>query len=122
MTMHPIEALNLWNRIMLRSMQELPQDLSTRQMAIMLTVYLTPPPHTVRSLSEGLNISKPAICRALDVLSGLDFIRRKKDEADRRSVFVQRTVGGSVYLRDAADIIAQEMNRKEAASGDIKAA
>jgi len=122
MTMHPIEALNLWNRIMLRSMRELPQDLSTRQTAIMLTVYLTPPPHTVRSLSETLNISKPAICRALDVLSGLDFIRRKKDEDDRRSVFVQRTVSGSVYLRDAADIISQEMNAPASAEEGAKAA
>lgn len=107
---------------MLRSMRELPEDLSTRQMAIMLTVYLTPPPHTVRSLSESLDISKPAICRALDVLSGMDFIRRKKDEDDRRSVFVQRTVNGSVFLRDAADIISHEMNDSLERAEGIKAA
>ncbi len=110
MTIHPIDALTLWNRIMLRSMRELPHDLSTRQMAIMLTVYLVPPPHTVRSLAEHLGISKPAICRALDALSAMDLIRRKKDEEDRRNVFIQRTINGSVYLRDAADIMAREMN------------
>lgn len=98
---------------MLRSMRELPHDLSTRQMAIMLTVYLMPPQHTVRSLSEYLGISKPAICRALDALSRMDLIRRKKDDDDRRNVFIQRTITGSVFLRDAADIMAKEMNASE---------
>lgn len=110
MTIHPIDALTLWNRVMLRSMRELPHDLSGRQMAIMLTVYLQPPPHTVRSLAEKLQISKPAICRALDALSAMDLIRRKKDDDDRRNVFIQRTISGSVFLRDAADIMAQELN------------
>lgn len=99
---------------MLRSMRELPHDLSGRQMAIMLTVYLIPPPHTVRSLSEHLDISKPAVCRALDALSTMDLIRRKKDEDDRRNVFIQRTISGSVFLRDAADIIAHEINKADA--------
>lgn len=104
---------------MLRSMKELPHDLSTRQMAIMLTVYLIQPPHTVRSLAERLGISKPAICRALDALSAMDLIRRKKDEDDRRNVFIQRTISGSVFLRDAADIMATEMNAAEAVETDI---
>jgi hypothetical protein len=54
MTIHPIDALNLWSRVTLRSMSELPYDLTTRQQAIMLTVYLVPPPHTVKNLSERL--------------------------------------------------------------------
>lgn len=107
---------------MLRSMRELPHDLSTRQMAIMLTVYLVPPQHTVRSLSEHLGISKPAICRALDALSSMDLIRRKKDEDDRRNVFIQRTINGSVFLRDAADIMATEMNVNDAPATDIRQA
>lgn len=122
MTIHPIDALTLWNRVMLRSMRELPHDLSTRQMAIMLTVYLVPPPHTVRSLAEHLGISKPAICRALDALSALDLIRRKKDEEDRRNVFIQRTINGSVYLRDAADIMAREMNAADSEAAEVRQA
>ena len=69
---------------------------------------MTPPPHTIRSLAETLTISKPAICRAIDTLSALDLIRRKKDEDDRRNVFLQRTINGSVFLRDFADLIVQE--------------
>lgn len=102
------DALKLWQRVIARSLRELPYDLSQRQTAVLLSVYMAPAPHTVRNLSERLNISKPATCRALDALSALDLIRRKKDEEDRRNVFIQRTVNGSVFLRDFADLIVQE--------------
>lgn len=99
------QALLLWQQVITRSLRELPYDLSQRQIAVLLTVYMAPPPHTIRSISEHLNVSKPAICRAVDTLSGLDLLRRKKDEEDRRNVFLQRTINGSVFLRDFADII-----------------
>lgn len=101
-------ALKLWQRVITRSLRELPYDLSQRQIGVLLTVYMAPGPHTIRSLAELLNVSKPAICRAVDTLCALDLIRRKKDEEDRRNVFLQRTVNGSVFLRDFADVIVQE--------------
>jgi len=42
-------------------------DLSARQLGVFLTVYLTDGPHTVRGLAAELNVSKPAITRALVV-------------------------------------------------------
>lgn len=89
-----------------RALNELPVDLSQRQLAILLAIYMGEPPHTVSNLAKSLKISKPAICRALDVLSYHDMIRRKKDDADRRIVYLQRTVPGSVYLRDLGEIYA----------------
>lgn len=91
----------------MRSLRELPYDLSQRQLGVLLTVYMAPPPHTIRSLAQQLNVSKPAICRAVDALSLLDLVRRKKDEQNRRNVLLQRTINGSVFLRDFADIIVQ---------------
>lgn len=108
------EALKLWQRIITRSLRELPYDLSQRQTAVLLTIYMTPAPHTIRHLAERLNISKPAICRALDKLSALDLVRRKKDENDQRNVMIQRTVNGSVFLRDFADLMVQESNLSSA--------
>lgn len=105
---HTMEALGLWHRILSRALADLPHDLSARQMAVMTTVYLNSPPHTIRSLAQDLNISKPAVCRAVDSLSMLNLIKRKKDESDRRNVFVQRTINGSVFLSDLADIVMQE--------------
>ena len=105
-----MDALNLWHRIILRSLKDTPYDLSQRQMAVLSTVYLTEPPHTVRNLAERLGISKPAICRAVDTLSMMELIKRKKDDKDRRNVFIQRTVTGSVFLSDYADLIMSELN------------
>lgn len=106
--LNTVDALNLWQRVITRSLRELPYDLSQRQLGVLLTVYMTTGPHTIRNLAEHLNISKPATCRAVDTLSALDLIRRKKDEVDRRNVFLQRTINGSVFLRDFADIIVTE--------------
>src|SRR3954447_6871117 len=46
-------------------------DLTSRQFGVFLTVYLTAGPHTVRGLAAELNVSKPAITRALDRLREL---------------------------------------------------
>ena len=100
-----VQALDLWRGAIVESVRRDGPDLSARQMALLLTVYLTPPPHTVRGLAQTLNVSKPAITRALDRLSELGLIKRKTDDTDRRSVLVQRTVKGSVYLRAFGDLI-----------------
>ena len=99
------QALELWRRTIAEYVRRDLPDLSTRQMAILLIVYTQPAPHTVRGLARQLGISKPAVTRAIDRLGALDFVRRKTDEEDRRSVLVQRTVKGAVFLSDYADLI-----------------
>ena len=75
-------------------------DLTARQLAVFLKTYLeSETEHTVRGLAADLNISKPAITRALDRLTDSDFVRREKDANDRRSVIVRRTSAGLAYLR-----------------------
>ncbi|HST35279.1 MAG TPA: MarR family transcriptional regulator [Allosphingosinicella sp.] len=73
-------------------------DLTNRQMALMLLVYLTPGPHTVRGLAQLLGVSKPVITRALNTLGSLGYLRRVRDESDRRNVFVARTNTGQDFL------------------------
>ena len=80
-------------------------DLSARQLGVFLTCYLENEAQTVRGLAATLNISKPAITRALDRLSEFDLVRRKKDPLDRRNVLVQRTVSGAAFLRDLKKIL-----------------
>jgi DNA-binding MarR family transcriptional regulator len=104
--MRPMAALDLWRNVLAANVRGGGPDLSARQLAIVLTVYLTPAPHTVRGLAALLGISKPAVTRALDRLGTLNLARRKRDAADRRSVLVQRTVKGSVFLADFAELVA----------------
>lgn len=103
-----MEALGFWQRVTLRTMKDMEQDLSSRQIGILLHVYLHTQQHTIKSISEQMGISKAAICRAVDALSAANLLKRKKDEQDRRNVYIQRTIQGSVFLSDFADIIAQE--------------
>jgi DNA-binding MarR family transcriptional regulator len=82
-------------------------DLSARQLGVFLTCYLQDGAHTVRGLAADLNVSKPAITRALDRLGELDLARRKVDPMDRRSVLVQRTLKGQAFLRDLRSIMTE---------------
>ena len=50
------EALDIWRGALTESVRQSGPDLSARQMAVMLAVYLTPAPHTVRGLAGALNI------------------------------------------------------------------
>lgn len=98
-------ALRLWHDALVESVRQDGPDLSARQMAVLMHVYLDEGPHTVRGLSETLSISKPAISRALDRLVDLGFVKRAKDIQDRRNVLVRRTVRGSVFLSKFAGMI-----------------
>ncbi len=109
--MNSQEALNLWKDTVIDIVRRGDEDLSNRQIAIFLKVYMMPAPHTVKAISTDLKISKPAVTRALDKLSDLGYIRRKTSDKDNRVVFIQRTVKGSVFLREFGDLIASKSNK-----------
>lgn len=95
-------------------------DLSARQLGVFLTCYLNEGAHTVRGLAGQLNVSKPAITRALDRLSDLDLARRKVDPSDRRSVLVQRTTKGTAFLREIRTVM-NELLTNGKQHGDVPA-
>jgi DNA-binding MarR family transcriptional regulator len=89
-------------------------DLTARQLAVFLKIYLEPgAEHTVRGLAAELNVSKPAITRALDRLVELDFTRRQTDPHDRRSVIARRTTAGSAYLRTLSGYVTDASKQVE---------
>lgn len=111
------QILEVWKDSVVESVRRDIPDLSSRQMAVMLTVYMGEGPHTVRGLAQALNVSKPAITRALDTLGRLGLIKRRRDEEDRRSVLVVRTVKGSVFLSEFSTMVLQAA-KTVAARGD----
>ena len=111
MELTPKQALELWHRVSVAALRGEQPDLSARQFALLLQVYVASPPHTVRALARELAMPKPAVSRALDALGRLGLVRRKRDEADRRDVLVQRTVKGAVFLREFADLAGQAAGR-----------
>ena len=91
-------SLRSWMQTLISYVRSGQPDLTNRQMALMLLVYLTPGPHTVRGLAGILGVSKPVITRALNTLGTLGYLRRVRDEADRRNVFVAKTSTGQEFL------------------------
>lgn len=81
-------------------------DLTNRQMALLMRVYLIPGPHTVRGLAQSLGVSKPVITRALNRLGALGYLRRQRDENDKRNIFVERTDEGAIFLAEFEHFLA----------------
>ena len=103
--LRPIQALGLWQRVSLAEVRDDAPDLTLRQMAILLTIYLEPPPHTVRALAARLGVTKPVITRALDTMGAMKLVSRHRDEKDRRNVLIKRTVEGALYVERFGDAI-----------------
>lgn len=99
------EALDLWRRVTVSTVRSDAPDLTARQMAVLMTVRLQPAPHTVRGLAQTLNVGKPAITRALDTLTRLSFVQRRRDPKDGRNVFVERTERGDAFLGQLGETI-----------------
>jgi DNA-binding MarR family transcriptional regulator len=113
-SLRPSEALALWHDVTLDLVRDGSHDFSSRQITILLTIYLEQPPHTVRGLAAKLNVTKPVITRALDTMGALDLVTRRRDEKDMRNVIIQRTVKGALFVEKMGDVIvarAKELKR-----------
>lgn len=112
--MRPAQALKLLHDFSHALVTDGEPDLSARQLAVLLTVYLDPPPHTVRGLAARLKVTKPVITRALDSMGKLELVARRRDDADKRNVIIQRTVKGSLAVERLGDLLvdkAREIHR-----------
>lgn len=95
--MTPI-TLDTLHRVVVSAVRSDAPDLSQRQLAVLLDAARQPEPRTVRGLAAALNVSKPAITRALDRLEELALARRIPDPQDGRSVLVSVTRAGREHL------------------------
>jgi DNA-binding MarR family transcriptional regulator len=99
----------MWRDVNLSLVRAGAPDLSSRQFAILLTIYLDLPPHTVRGLAEKLKVTKPVITRALDTLGKLGLVSRHRDPLDKRNVIIQRTVDGAQAVDRLAELIVADL-------------
>ena len=99
------EPLMDWLGTLTHYVQSSRPDLTNRQMALLLLVYMADGPHTVRGLAARLKVSKPVVTRALNTLGALGYLRRQKDMRDLRNVFIERTPPGLAFLDEFAGLI-----------------
>lgn len=112
--------VDLWMSALVRYVRSGQPDLTNRQMALMMIVHRSDGPHTVRGLAEQLRVSKPVITRALNKLGMIDFVRRQRDSADRRNIFVQRTAKGAEFLDAFAGFVAGTIRDEQADHGRVR--
>ena len=107
--------LTTWMQTLVDYVRSGEPDLTNRQMALLLLVHLTNGPHTVRGLARGLGVSKPVVTRALNRLGALGYLRRQRDESDRRNIFVLLTSEGAKFLDQFGRLIAADRGQRAAA-------
>ena len=95
-----LASLEMMRRVSQEAVQGASMDLTGRQFALLLAIFMREGPHTVRDLAAALDLPKPAVTRALDVLERHGLVRRKRDQKDKRDVRIHRTVKGAVFLYD----------------------
>jgi DNA-binding MarR family transcriptional regulator len=105
------QALGLWHQVALEQVKSGGTDLTMRQMAILLHIYLVPPPHTVRGLAATLGVTKPVITRALDTMGEMGIVDRVRDNIDRRNVIIKRTLEGALFLEKFGDLVINQARR-----------
>jgi DNA-binding MarR family transcriptional regulator len=107
-------SLDHWMSSLVSYVRSGSPDLTNRQMALLLLVYMTNEQHTVRGLAHRLSVSKPVITRALNRLGSLGYLRRQRDEMDRRNIFVARTDEGAEFLDQFGRIVAGKQQPRAA--------
>ena len=105
--------LNEWMQTLIDYVRSGAPDLTNRQMALLMLVYLSPGPHTVRGIARELGVSKPVVTRALNRLGSLGYLRRQRDNADRRNIFVAQTDEGADFLDQFGRLIANRPRFEE---------
>ena len=100
------KSLSSWKNTLIDYVRSGEPDLTNRQMALLMLVYLDPGPHTVRGLARALNVSKPVVTRALNRLGSLGYLRRQRDDTDKRNIFVARTTEGADFLAEFGHFLA----------------
>jgi DNA-binding MarR family transcriptional regulator len=80
------------------------RDLTARQLAAFLAVYMDEKTYTVSGLAELLCISRPGVTRIMDRLIQYDLIAREEAREDRRRVLVCRTASGAIFFAEVVGI------------------
>src|SRR6478736_5071133 len=102
----PDQSLQSWKNTLVDYVRSGEPDLTNRQMALLMLVYLDSGPHTVRGLARAHNVSKHVVTRALNRLGALGYRRPQRDDTDKRNIFVARTAEGAGFLAEFGHFLA----------------
>ena len=91
-------------------------DLTARQFAAFLTVYMADGPLTLAALASSLGVSPAGASQITDRLVRLDLLGREEDQDDRRRVRIRQTPRGADLFRQMADVAQGGATARESAA------
>ena len=94
----PDRLLHILRKTLISEFRSKQPDLTLRQLAVALQVYLTDEPQTVRGLAAHLKVSKSCISRALIHFQEAGLAYREVELRDTRSIIVRRTERGAAMV------------------------
>ena len=77
--------------------EERERDFTVRQLSVLLLINARGA-MTVRAMAAEMGIPKPSVVRAIDALQRIEFVRRREDPNDRRSVLVSLRAAGQRFV------------------------
>lgn len=77
-------------------------DITLRQMSVLLLVYSREELYTPREVAANLGVAKPVVSRVMDKMQDFGVLRRVADPRDGRSVLLGRTPFGEEYMASLA--------------------
>lgn len=89
-----------------------PEWLTMRQIAVLTYLATVDGPHTTRSIAKAVGVSKPVITRICNTYP--QYLHRRKDMNDLRSVFVTLTAEGREFTTALSDMMARAIEREKA--------
>ena len=82
------------------------RDLTSRQLATLLTIYLQGiKVHNITSIAKELHVSRPAVTKIADRLESHNFVKRETGRQDRRQVLLLQTVEGRAFIKKLEDLV-----------------
>jgi DNA-binding MarR family transcriptional regulator len=81
-------------------------DLSIRQIAVLSYIHCTSEKLSVGPIAARLNLSKPAVTRALNKLETMGCIKRNPDPKDKRKIEITTPKAGKVLIARLEKIVA----------------
>ena len=112
----PDRLLHILRETLLSEFRSQQPDLTLRQLAVALQVYLADETQTVRGLAAHLNVNKASISRGLDRLEEFDLAYRELNSRDRRSIIVGWTVRGAAMVERLGAAMSEAANKLDEAS------
>lgn len=107
-----LQALELWRNSLVASVRGDSPDLSARQMALMLCIYLGEGPHTVRGPRQGLKISSPPSAVPSTALASLAISAASVMSLTAATCWFNAPRPGGKFLVDFATLIQRANHRR----------